>query len=86
MKNFPQYIKVEPSVNGKLIQEWAVRLYKKQIDDESGNKIPTPEHLLNRYYRTSGFLRGDFSIFGPENIFLTYEDIEEYNITVEVFD
>lgn len=86
MKNYPQYVKVTHNVNGVIINEWAVRLYAKQIDKD-GKKLPTPSDLLNRYYRTSNFVKSPISMFSNKKIYLTIEDIHnEQNVALEIFD
>lgn len=85
MKNYPQYLRLEREVNGELITEWIVRLYKKQIDDENGKKIPTPKNLLNRYYKISNFIPLNKSVF-KGRMYITYEAASKENITLEVND
>ena len=81
---YPRYIRGEslPDKDGKTQPEWVVRLYDNNIEDAEGNKVPTPDHLLNRYYKTSGFIPKDISMF-QGRIFLRYEDINKKSIEVK---
>ncbi len=81
--SFPKYIKCTSlkDKEGRITSEWVVRLYDNQIEDENGNKIPTPPELLNRYYTCKLPFVGR-SIFSerPDKFraYMTMEEIEVF--------
>jgi hypothetical protein len=85
MKKYPRYIMVTTDFHGKEFSEWVVRLYANQIEDNSGKKVATPDHLLNRYHRLSNHIPIKESIFNG-NIYLTYENLFESKISQEILD
>ena len=82
--SFPKYVKCMslPDENGVSISEWVVRLYDNQIEDNNGDKIPTPPELLNRYYTCKSPMSAGKSIFKerPNKSvgYMTLEDLEKF--------
>lgn len=80
MKKLPKYVKVNSQKrNGEPCIEWVVRLYDFSIENENGEKIDTPYHMLNRYYTTLQDPKNFQSVVesrkNKENLWITYEEL-----------
>lgn len=86
-KNLPRYVRTlsHPDEQGIRRPEWLVRGISEETNNEHGERVKTPEDLLNRYYRCDGHIPMHLSAINsaPQPCFFRYEQIEKEDPSIE---